>query len=70
MKVYKFDYKASYGGGCAIVAANSELEAFGKLCDDYAYTPDYTDINHCVELQDLNTSLEEPKVIYWNMYME
>ena len=70
MKVFKFTTNCRYGGGCAVVAANSEYEAFGALCylnDMYAQ---YTDVKHCKLVEHLSTDVTIPTVIIANFYVE
>lgn len=71
MKVYCFSYKGTYGGGCAIVAANSPAEAFGILVNTHPYAPDYTNLENCQELEDLKPKEDiEPQVIIYKFYAE
>lgn len=71
MTVYCFTYNGGYGGGCAIVVANSPAEAFGILVDKYEFTTYYTDLKHCEELEDLKPNEGvEPKIICENFYSE
>ena len=50
MKVYCFTNKNGYGGGCAIVIANSPIEALGVLANANTYNLEQTDLSHCEEL--------------------
>lgn len=72
MNVYKFTYKSHYGGGCAIVCANSKEEAFGVLSDYDEFTEDYTDLNRCEEIHSLSCNLvtSEPYVVCSHFYAE
>lgn len=71
MKVYCFTYNGNYGGGCAIVVANSSAEAFGILVNTYEYAINYTNLEHCKELEDLKPKEDiEPKVICENFYAD
>lgn len=71
MKVYCFSYDGGYGGGCAIVVANSPAEAFGILVNTHPYAPDYTNLELCQELQDLKPKEDiEPQVIIFKFYSE
>ena len=72
MKVYCFTYKGGYGGGCAIVAANSLIEAFGILSSNDEFILDYTDLEHGYEepLLKADESITEPKVIVKKFYAE
>ena len=72
MKVYKFTYNFIYGGGCAIVCANSKEEAFGTLVKDNEFIASYTDLNHCEEIPSLSCNLvtSEPYVVCSHFYGE
>ena len=47
MKVYCFTNKNAYGVGCAVVIANSPMEALGVLADANTYNLEQTDLSHC-----------------------
>lgn len=71
MKVYCFSYNGGYGGGCAIVIANSPAEAYEILINKYKYASYYTNLQCCKELEDLKPNDDvEPKVICVNFYEE
>ena len=75
MKVYCFTYKGSYGGGCAIVAANSKEEAYNILSYDRLVTynddvKEYTDIDHCNEIPTLTANVSSARVITCKFYVE
>ena len=71
MKIFVFTYKGQYGGGCAIVAANSLIEAFCILSSD-EFILDYTDLEHGFEepLLKADESITEPKIIINRFYQE
>ena len=72
MKIFIFTCKVQYGGGCAIVAANSLIEAFGILSSNDEFILDYTDLEHGYEepLLKADESITEPKVIIKRFYQE
>jgi len=71
MKVYYFSYNDSYGGGCAIVVADSPAEAFGILVSKFEIARYCTDLKHCKELENLKPNEGiEPKIICENFYSE
>ena len=75
MKIFEFIYKGEYGGGLAIVAANSPEEAYSVLESDENYgelITEYTDLSHCNELTTISPTGEvtEPQIITSNFYSE
>lgn len=75
MKVYCFNYRGKYGGGCAIVAANSKEEAYNTLSynmllDYQEDIKDYTDIEHCNEIVTLTANVTSPRIIIYKFYTE
>lgn len=69
MKVFCFSYKGTYGGGCAVVAANSKEEAYSVLTRHDESMQYYTDTNHCREVLELNTNVSSPRVIICKFYI-
>lgn len=71
MKVYCFTNKNEYGGGCAIVIANSPVEALGVLAN-VKFNLEQTDLSHCEELTLLipNESITNPTLITEHFYTE
>lgn len=70
MKVYCFKPNGGYQGGCIIVAANSPLEALGAIHANSDFDSEYTDTEHCTEVNSLTTNVEEPTVIISAFYIE
>lgn len=72
MKCYCFTNKLSYGGGCALVAANSHAEAYGVLVSAFEYNAKRTDLDHCNEVETLIPAsyIVEPSVIIEHFYEE
>jgi len=70
MKVFCFSYKGQYGGGCAVVAANSKEEAYNVLTKHDETMEYYTDIDHCIEVLELNTNVSSSRVIICKFYQE
>lgn len=70
MKVYCFTNKNEYGGGCAIVIANSPVEALGVLANVNTYILEHTDLSHCEELTLLipNESITNPTFVTERFY--
>lgn len=72
MKVYCFTNKNGYAGGCAIVIANSPIEALGVLANANTYYLEQTDLSHCEELDLLipDESVTNPILISEHFYTE
>ena len=72
MKVYCFTNKNEHGGGCAIVIANSPVEALGVLANVNTFNLEQTDLSHCEELTLLipNESITNPTLITEHFYTE
>ena len=71
MNVYKFKLiNASYGGGEAIVAANSIYEAYGVLCHTDKVASNYFDPSNCECIPSLTCDTEQPLVISLEYYVE
>ena len=70
MYVYKFKINASYGGGEAIVAARSALEAFGLVCKEKSYIVEHINADEAELLVDLSCDYNEPKLISCEYYIE
>lgn len=70
MKVFVFKCNVSYGGGLAIVAANSVYEAYGALCNDSKFYAEFYDIEHSEELDNVSADVNEPKILAENSYIE
>lgn len=72
MKVYCFTNNNDYGGGCAIVIANSPIEALGVLANAGAYNLEQTDLSHCEELNLLipDESVTNPILVTEHFYTE
>lgn len=69
MDVYVFTCNKRYGGGLAVVAANSIYEAYGALCDN-KFNANYYDIEHSKLLDNVSADVNEPKVLAENSYVE
>lgn len=70
MNVYIFTCNNRYGGGLAVVAANSVYEAYGALCDDNKFNAESYDIEHSELLDNVSADINEPKVLAENNYIE
>lgn len=83
MKVYKSEFIGGWGGGCAIVAANSEEEALGIMfeqSEDYHFRgydceargeyPNYDRVTPFEEIQGLNYEGTESKILFCDIYEE
>ena len=71
MKVYKCKIKDNcYGGGEAIIAANSALEAYGTLCSASDFYCEWFKFDDVVELEMLTANVEEPTVISCEYHVE
>ena len=72
MKVYCFTNKHGYAGGCAIVIANSPIEALGVLANADMYNLEQTDLSHCEELNLLipDESVNNPILVAEHFYTE
>lgn len=70
MKVFVFKCNVGYGGGLAIVAADSVYEAYGVLCDDNKFYIECYDIEHSEELDNVSADVNEPKILAENSYIE
>lgn len=72
MKVYCFTNKNDYGGGYAIVIANSPVEALGVLANVDTFNLEHTDLSHCEELTLLipNESITNPTLVAERFYTE
>lgn len=70
MKVFAFKCNVSYGGGLAIVAANSVYEAYGVLCDNNTFYIEYYNIENSEELDNVSADVNEPKVLVEDHYIE
>ena len=70
MDVYAFTCNVGYGGGLAIVAANSVYEAYGALCDNNTFYAEFYDIEHSELLDNVSADVNEPKVLIENRYIE
>lgn len=77
------EFGDAYGGGMAVVAANTETEAYNLMSDKFNYPDDgepdspynefrdyYANIDGIEEHPELNTTLTEPQVIAFNFYRE
>lgn len=72
MKVYGFTNKNGYGGGYAVVIANSPMEALGVLANANTYNLEQTDLSHCEELNLLipDESVNNPILVIEHFYTE
>jgi len=71
MKVYCFEPNSSYSGGCFIVVANSPEEALGVIHSSEHFLANYTDLNHCKEIDELTpVNVNKPKLILDRIYIE
>lgn len=88
MKVYIITFNGgefgdTYGGGMAVVAANTETEAYKLMSDKFNYPDDcepnslynefrdyYANIDGVEEHPELNANLTEPQVIAFSFYRE
>lgn len=88
MKVYIITFNGgefgdTYGGGMAVVAANTETEAYNLMSDKFNRLDDgeldslynefrdyYANIDGVEEHPELSTNLTEPQVIAFNFYRE
>lgn len=70
MKVFAFKRNVGYGGGLAIVAANSVYEAYGALCDNDTFYAEFYDIEYSDELDNVSADVNEPKILVEYSYIE
>lgn len=70
MKVFKFTIIDGYGGGEAIVAANSAYEAYGLLVQTQPYYAEHFSMKSHSELEVLTANVEEPTIISIEYYVE
>lgn len=72
MKVYCFTNNNAYAGGCAIVIANSPMEALGVLANANTFNLERTDLSHCEELNLLipDESVNNPILVAEHFYTE
>lgn len=72
MKVYCFTNKNGFAGGCAIVIANSPIEALGVLANASTYNLEQTDLEHYEELNLLipDESVNNPILVAEHFYTE
>lgn len=70
MNIYKFKIDASYGGGEIIVAARSNLEAYGLVAKTSAFILDYIKLDDAIVLPDIIYNGTEPNVISREYYVE
>lgn len=69
MNVYKITYTGGYGGGLAIVAANSEEEAIDVFDEDNSYYLDKREVT-CDITENIYTDVKEPCILEEEFYIE
>jgi len=70
MKVYKFKFAGKYGGGDAIVAANSDYEAYKLLVQSNSYHGEVFNVQNSRELTALTANVKAPTIISVEYYQE
>ena len=73
MNVFIFVCNKQYGGGMAVVAAETMLQAFELLQNEYGgdeFIYDYTDLDHCHMSKDLVANVTKPQVLESDFYTE
>ena len=70
MNIYKFKIDASYGGGEIIVAAHSNLEAYGLVAKTSILVLDYINLDDAIVLPDITYNGTEPSIISCEFYVE
>ena len=70
MNIYKFKINASYGGGEIIVAARSNLEAYGLVAKTSTFILDYVKLDDATVLPDITYNGTEPSIISCEYYVE
>lgn len=70
MNIYKFKIDASYGGGEIIVAAHSNLEAYGLVAKTSIFVLDYIKLDDSIVLPDITYNGTEPSIISCEYYIE
>jgi len=69
MKIYQLTYSGGFGGGLALVAANSQEEALNVFANDGSYYLDKREVES-ETVDNIFTTEEKPCVLVENFYLE